>query len=207
MGRVAELESLDPMNGTLLHRLPLTLTLLRAALGPVVILIALTHQDRILFAPCLILALLSDYFDGAIARYLGIVTANLRRLDSIADSIFYVAALFAAWYLHWDLLRPLVLPLGALFVVEVARYALDYQKYGRETSYHMWSSKVWGLTLFVGFFVLLVYGSAGWPVSLAIYVGIFADLEGLAISLVLPRWQTDVPTFFHAIKLRSTTDA
>jgi CDP-diacylglycerol--glycerol-3-phosphate 3-phosphatidyltransferase len=192
------------MIGSPILKLPLALTLLRAALGPVVVGFALTHQDGGLFAACLILAFLSDYFDGVIARHLGIATENLRRLDSISDSIFYIAALFAAWYLHSALLRPYGLALGVLFALEFARYAFDYRKFGKEASYHMWSSKIWGIALFTGFFALLVYQVAGWPVSLAIYIGIAADVEGLAISFVLPRWQADVPTIFHAIRLRTT---
>jgi CDP-diacylglycerol--glycerol-3-phosphate 3-phosphatidyltransferase len=67
----------------------------------------------------------------------------------------------------------------------------------------MWSSKLWGIFLFVGFFSLLALDTPGLPVTLAIYVGIIADIEGLAISLILPEWKTDVPTFFHALRIRS----
>jgi CDP-diacylglycerol--glycerol-3-phosphate 3-phosphatidyltransferase len=191
------------MYGSLLLKLPLALTLLRAALGPVVLALALTHPDNALFAICLILAFLSDYFDGVIARHCGIATAELRRLDSIADSIFYIAALFAAWHLHSALLVPYFPSLGALLALEAVRYVFDYMKFGKEASYHMWSSKLWGVALFTGFFALLVNEAAGWPVTLAIYIGLVADFEGLAISVVLPRWQADVPTIFHAFRLRA----
>lgn len=93
------------------------------------------------------------------------------------------------------------LPL-ALTALELARYALDCGRFGKEASYPMWSSRAWGVALVAGFFVLLVDGSAGWPVGLAIAIGILADLEGIAISLVLPRWQADVPTLWHALRLR-----
>ena len=191
------------MNGSPLLKLPLALILLRAALGPVVVVLALAHPNNAQFATCLTLAFLSDYFDGVIARHLGIATAGLRRLDSIADSIFYVAALFAAWHLRSELLVSYLPSLAALLALEAARYAIDYRKFGKEASYHMWSSKLWGIALFSGFFALLVNEVAGWPVSLAIYIGLVADIEGLAISLVLPRWQADVPTIFHAIRLRA----
>jgi CDP-diacylglycerol--glycerol-3-phosphate 3-phosphatidyltransferase len=191
------------MKRSLFFKLPLTLTLLRAVLGPVVVGLALTRPEPALFAVCLILAFLSDYFDGSIARRLGIATANLRRLDSICDSIFYAAALFAAWHLHSALLLPYLPTLGALFALELARYAFDYRKFGKEASYHMWSSKVWGVALFTGFFALLVYEVAGWPVSLAIYIGLVTDCEGLAISFVLTKWQADVPTIFHALRCRA----
>ena len=184
-------------------RIPLALTVLRAALGPVVVLLALLWPNPAAFAVCLTLAFLSDYFDGVIARRLGVATPPLRRLDSIADTVFYVSALFAAWYLRAALLRPYLPALLALATLEVARYAFDFLKFGREASYHMWSSKLWGITLVIAFYAMLVYGRAGWPVALAIYMGIAADLEGLAISSVLREWKTDVRTIFHALELRT----
>jgi hypothetical protein len=33
-------------------------------------------------------------------------------------------------------------------------------------------------------------------------IGMISDLEGMAISVVLPRWAHDVPTVFHAMRLR-----
>lgn len=187
----------------IVSRIPIALTGLRAALGPVVVIMALVWPNATAFAVCLTLAFLSDYFDGVIARRLGIATAPLRRLDSIADTVFYVAALFAVWYLRWEILRPYLPALLVLAALEVTRYVYDFRKFGREASYHMWSSKLWGITLVIAFYAMLVYGRAGWPVALAIYMGIVADLEGLAISTVLPVWKTDVRTIFHALELRA----
>ena len=42
--------------------------------------------------------------------------------------------------------------------------------------------------------------AAGAAVSCAIYVGIVADLEGLATSIALPRWQAEVPSLIHALR-------
>ena len=56
-----------------------------------------------LFGVCLILAFLSDVFDGILARRLNVATPDLRRLDSIADSTFYLAALLAALLAAWHL--------------------------------------------------------------------------------------------------------
>ena len=41
-------------------------------------------------------------------------------------------------------------PLAALVVLELTRYAFDFVKFRREASYHMWSSKLWGVLLFAG---------------------------------------------------------
>lgn len=183
------------------HHVPIALTALRAALGPIILFLAFYNPNSSAFAACLILALLSDYFDGVIARRLDIATANLRRLDSIADSIFYFSALFVAWHLHTAILLPYLIPLTVFVAIEIARYIYDFRKFGKEASYHMWSSKLWGLMLFAAFFAVLVFGEAGWPVSVAVYFCIAADLEGLAISVTLSKWKNDEPTIFHARRL------
>jgi CDP-diacylglycerol--glycerol-3-phosphate 3-phosphatidyltransferase len=181
--------------------IPLLLTVLRLALAPIVVLLATSQPSAIGFGICLVLAFLSDVFDGILARRLGVATPDLRRLDSAVDTIFYVAAAFAVWRLHPAVMTERLRPLSVLVALELVRYALDFAKFGREASYHMWSSKFWGVTLFLGFFSALVWNSSGVLVSLAVYVGILADLEGLAISLVLPQWKSDVPTLMHALRL------
>jgi CDP-diacylglycerol--glycerol-3-phosphate 3-phosphatidyltransferase len=186
----------------LIKSTPVLLTALRALLAPVVLLLSLYAPWPEAFAACLIVAFLSDIFDGVLARRLGLATANLRRLDSAADTIFYAACVFAAWHLYPAALTERLVPLTALAVLEVTRYVVDWLKFRREASYHMWSSKVWGIALFTGFFSLLVFGSSGAAVSCAIYVGIIADVEGLAISIVLPRWKADVPSLVHALRER-----
>jgi phosphatidylglycerophosphate synthase len=191
-------------NAAIVTLVPLLLTLLRAGLAPVIVLLALVLPSPAAFAACLIAAVLSDYFDGVVARHLGIATPNLRRLDSIADSLFYLSALFAAWWLYPQALAERLGPLAVLIGLEILRYVFDYAKFRREASYHMWSAKLFGVALFLGFFALLVFASDGLLVSLAIYVGIVSDIEGLAISFVLREWRTDVPSIFHALRLRHT---
>jgi len=186
----------------LVERVPLALTALRAALAPVVVALALAWPAPWSFGACLVTAFVSDVFDGIVARRLGIATPGLRRLDSLADSLFYVAALFAAWHLHPDAIRAQAPALALLAVLELTRYVVDLRKFGKEASYHMWSSKLWGVALLAGFLALLVFDEPRGFVPAAIWVGVAADLEGLAISCVLSRWRTDVPTLWHALRLR-----
>jgi phosphatidylglycerophosphate synthase len=185
--------------------IPLALTLCRAGLAPVIGLLAVYYPNRYAFGSCLIFALLSDVFDGVIARRLNIASPTLRRLDSSADSLFYAGAAFAVWHLHPTVIREHFVALVVLASTEIVRYAVDVIKFRREASYHMWSSKVWGLLLFVGFFELLVRGASESFIAIAIYVGVVADLEGLAISLLLRHWQADIATIFHALRLRNAT--
>jgi CDP-diacylglycerol--glycerol-3-phosphate 3-phosphatidyltransferase len=93
--------------------------------------------------------------------------------------------------------------LVVLAALEVARYAFDLARFGREASYHMWSSKLWGVLLFAGFLEVMVFDRVGVLAAAAIYWGIACDLEGLAISMVLTEWRNDVPSIVHALRLRN----
>lgn len=201
-----ERQSVRHGGGRVTRRIPLLLTSIRAALAPVVAILALFYPfypfypSKTAFGFCLVTALLTDVFDGILARRLGIATPNLRRLDSVADSLFYAAATFAAWRLYPAAIAERLAPIAVLVLLEIVRYTFDAVKFRREASYHMWSSKLWGLALFAAFFALLARGSDRF-LTAAIFIGIAADLEGLAISVVLRSWKNDVPTLFHAIRM------
>lgn len=184
-----------------MRHVPLVLVVFRMGLAPILLATAWLHPQPQVFAACLLGALVSDYFDGVIARRLGVATPTLRRLDSLTDTLFYVCALIAVLLTGYALLRPYFAALGVLVLIEALRYAYDLRKFGKEASYHMWSSKLWALLLFVAMWSLLVLHRGGWPVALAIGWGIAADLEGLAISMTLRHWRADVPTLWHARRL------
>ena len=193
-----------PIRMSVANRVPVLLTALRALLAPVMVFLALLNPDPRAFGVCLILGFLSDVFDGVIARKLGIATPNLRRFDSIADTVFYLGATFAVWHLSPRVILEHSRALFLLGALELGRYAFDLAKFGREASYHMWSSKVWGIVLFFSFFGILVYRYTGALAAMPLYVGIVADVEGLAISIVLTEWKSDVPSIFHVLKSRVT---
>ncbi|MES1146859.1 MAG: CDP-alcohol phosphatidyltransferase family protein, partial [Solimonas sp.] len=145
----------------LVKRIPVLLTGLRALLAPVVLLLSIYAPGPGAFSVCLMAAFLSDICDGIIARRLNVATPAIRRLDSAADTLFYAACAFAVWRLYPAVISERRMPLSILIALEVFRYVLDFAKFRREASYHMWSSKLWGISLFVGFFSLLMSGSQG----------------------------------------------
>ena len=185
------------------QRVPILLTGIRALLGPCIVACAYLWPQAVLLVTCVVVAFLTDVFDGIIARRLNIATANLRRLDSIADSIFYLCALWAVWVLHSQIVLMNVALLVVLGILEGARYILDLWKFGREASYHMWSSKLWGVALFVAFVAIFATEQPSFFPVLAIGMGVIADVEGILISLTLRSWRHDVPSVFHALRIRA----
>jgi CDP-diacylglycerol--glycerol-3-phosphate 3-phosphatidyltransferase len=186
-----------------MRRLPLALTLLRLVLAPLVLLLS-GRPHPVLFGLILTAAVLSDIFDGVLARRLGVASPFLRRLDSAVDIVFYLAIGAALWRLRPEAVRAHGWLLTAVLGLELLRLGFDRLKYGLKASYHLWSAKAWGLALFAGALMLLSFeGGSAW-FGLMLWPGVFENLEGLVVSLLLPEWTHDVPTVFHAARLRTS---
>lgn len=183
-----------------IRQIPLLLTSLRLVLAPLLVVLGFAWPSPAIMGVILVAAFLSDVCDGVIARRLGVAVPGLRRLDSAADTLFYIAVAIVAWHLYPAAIVSRVTPLLALGTLEVARYLFDWYKFRREASYHMWSAKLFGLALFVGCFSLLARGSDDATLTVAVYCGILSDLEGLLISSRLKAWRADVPSLLHAIR-------
>lgn len=181
----------------------LALTGLRLALGPVLVWMAVRGVVGPWAVAVVAFAFASDYFDGVVARRLGVDTPAVRRFDSATDTVFFLGAAWGAWHLYDGLIRPWLGMVAAVVVLELARYAFDLVKFRREAAYHAWSAKAWGLSLFAALVALLGFGRATPWVPLAAGLGIVADAEGLAMSLVLPVWTHDVKSIVHALRIRS----
>jgi phosphatidylglycerophosphate synthase len=130
-----------------MRALPFWLVTLRLLLGPGLVLLALNHRRGLWLVIPIAAALISDIYDGRIARHYGVATAGLRRYDSIADTIFYLCVAISAGILEREALIAVAKLLVAIAILEAFRYTLDFLKFRREASYHMWSAKLWGLFL------------------------------------------------------------
>ena len=119
-----------------------------------------------------------------------------------AVAVLILVLAWAAWRLHPQAIRENVAILIGVFILEMVRYVFDFAKFHREASYHMLSSKLWGLVLGAATMALFAFGTSGWLFRVALILGIVCNLEGLAISMVLSQWTHDVPTLAHALRLR-----
>ena len=185
--------------------LPLALTTIRVVLAPLVLLWAWNGRAGLPYVLCLITAFVTDYFDGVVARRLGVATAVVRRYDGAADIIFYLSAFTAVWLVYPEVVRQHWLGIALVVGLEIVRVGFDLFKFRKEASYHMWSAKAWNITLFAALVGLMGFGSSGWLFQLAIIVGIATNLEALAASILLPTWTHDVPTVYHAYRLRQNS--
>jgi CDP-diacylglycerol--glycerol-3-phosphate 3-phosphatidyltransferase len=180
------------------------LTVLRLLLAPVLVWLVYAGAPGPVFAGVVLVAFVSDYFDGVIARRLGVASAELRHFDSRADLVFYATAAWAVWRLHPDVVRSVAVPGLIVIGLDVVRHVFDFAKFGRDVAYHAWSSKVWGLSLALALVLLMGFGVSEPFVGIAVILGLIAQIEGLLISVALPVWTHDVPTLIHALRIRNT---
>ncbi|WP_421934927.1 CDP-alcohol phosphatidyltransferase family protein [Phenylobacterium sp.] len=192
-----------------LRAVPYLLIAFRLLAGPAMLLLAwrLEAAARVPCAVILALGVLSDIFDGVIARRIGSVTDRLRTFDSRTDLIFWSCVTAAMLLLHPSLLAatwPMVAVLAAL---ELTTHAISFARFRREASPHHLLSKLFALALWALLTLMLIEGRGG-PLQLLVFVmGIASQLEAMAIMLTLPAWRPDVRGLREALRLRAAARA
>jgi len=188
--------------------IPWSLTSLRFLLAPFVLILAWkVEHPQLLLGISIAAALVSDIYDGILARRWGTATAALRVSDTVADTLFYFSILGVFLLRHMDVVRANLGLLIALLITEAARHIFDFIKFRRMASYHTYMAKTWGLLLAAATIAILCFDRFSFLMTIAIGWGILCNIEGLAMSIILPRWTADVKTLARAWKLRQTPDA
>ena len=150
----------------------------------------------------LTLGVLTDVFDGIVARQLGVSTEKLRRLDSTIDQLFWALVLAATYLACPDFFARNAALLWTLLGLEALTYAVSYLKFRKEVATHSWGAKAWVLTSLAALVQLLLTGDSGLLFGVSFCIGVLSRLEIVAIILLLRKWTNDVPTVYHASRLR-----
>src|SRR5580704_2920753 len=187
------------------HQIPSLMAAARAALGPVIVIGERAGWSGLTLATMVVTALLSDIYDGVLARRWKCDTAAVRLFDSMADNVFYVGAAVALWMRQPQLMRSFEAPIGIVLGIEVFKFVFDFVKFGKPSSYHSYLAKTWGLvlatTVVMSFALHVTLGlRVAWWVALAL--GMVTCLEGLAMSVIMPEWRHDLKTLWRALALR-----
>jgi len=187
-----------------MKKIPWILIAFRFFLAPVMLYLTYNFKKEYkgLIVVLLVLGLLSDIFDGIIARKQNTASAKLRRMDSQVDMVFWLSAGFSAWFMWPDIIHSHQMVIYALLGMEVACYLVSILKFGKETCTHAYLSKFWGLTLLAAFADLIYNGNAGVLFFTCLTAGIVSHLDRILITLIIPNWQHDVPSTYHAYRIR-----
>ena len=183
-----------------MKQIPALLIAFRVVLAPIIAWLLMRHEAG-LAGWLYVAAVVSDIFDGVIARRLGIAPLRLRQADGFADIWLFVCLLSGLCTGYRPLLPPLAWPFGTAMVLQVVSWGFCWWRFGKMTSYHSLLAKLTALALLIGILALLFTRS---PLPLAIALWIFALnlLEEMTMTAVLRRYHHDVWNLAAALRLR-----
>lgn len=184
--------------------IPILLIYSRLLFSAVILLLAFVQPEhfRLIINILLITGLITDVFDGIIARKLNVSTVKLRRMDSFIDQIFWLSALAAAYIICSNFFKENGVLLAVLLGAEALTYMVSYLKFKKEVATHAILSKVWTLTILATLVQIIAACDSGWLFLTCFYTGIITRLEIIAILMVIRKWENDVPSLYHAVMIR-----
>ncbi|MDR2236590.1 MAG: CDP-alcohol phosphatidyltransferase family protein [Chryseobacterium sp.] len=185
--------------------IPYILIAIRFLLAPVILFLAYFAGGKSGFTILVLMyfGLLTDIFDGIIARKAGVSSEKLRRMDSQTDLVFWLSLGLAAYFINPELIRDEWEGILLVFVMEALCYIISIWKFGKETCTHAFLSKMWGLSLLIAFTCLIGFQQTGWAFYLCVALGFISHVDVILIILLLPKWQYDVPSSYHAWRIRN----
>ena len=181
-------------------QVPNLLSALRIALMPAVLLTAVGGSRR-WFVGLLIAALLTDALDGFLARRLHAESDLGRKLDSWADYLVMITGIAGIAILWPAIMQRELAWVATGLVAFFAVVVYGFVRLGRAPCYHTWASKIFAVACGLSMIPLLAEWSAT-PFHVAMTLLVACGVEELAIAFLLPRYTGEVPTVWHAWRLR-----
>ncbi len=147
------------------------------------------------------IGLLSDIFDGIIARRLNVSTKKLRLWDSNVDQIFWLVTIAAVFYLNQAFVQAQLFWIVTLVVFEMLCYVISYLKFKKPVATHTLLAKMWTITLLWFLIDLALNSTSTYAFSTCVILGIISRIEIILIFLTLKKWATDVPSILAVSKI------
>ena len=187
-----------------MNKLPITLIYSRLAIGLTIILLSIKQVDNYKFFAVLLLTigLLTDIFDGIIARKLNVSTQTLRRFDSSIYQVFFISVVVATYIQCPGFFKTNTLKLTILIGFEWLTYLVSFIKFRKEIATHSIGAKIWTLLLFAALVQIIIQCKSVLLFNICFWVGLLTRIEIIAIILTLKKWTNDVPTIYHSLRLR-----
>jgi cardiolipin synthase (CMP-forming) len=187
------------MKKTSILNIPNSLSFYRILVSPVILYFALSGQES-LYAFFLVINLLSDVFDGYIARKYGMETEFGARLDSVADIFTYLLAFTGIYIFKLEDLLPHLTGFMIFAMLMASTQFLSLARFGRLPSFHLYSTKIGGYIQGAFFIVLFAYDLVVPLYYLMIGWGIMSAIEHITLQLILPAMRSNVRGLYWVLK-------
>lgn len=183
--------------------IPLLLLYSRLIFAVIILFVTITeplHSSAIVLI-LMCTGIITDIFDGIIARSLKISNPGFRLLDTIFDLFFYLSILFFIYSINSAAIKENSLFIFCILGLEVLMYVISLVRFGKFPSPHSILSKFWGIYIVIEF-TLLILGIEGLHFTIALIFGLLVHIDRVLIYILLRKWDHDIPSSYHAILLR-----
>ena len=173
-----------------IYTIPNLLSMTRLVLVPVLIALAIAENAQA-FLMVLAFSLLSDVFDGYLARKLNQTTELGAKLDSWGDVLTYGAMILGLYWIWPQVFTEQLWFLIAATLSFVVPVAHAFKKFGEYPSYHTLGAKTAAVLMAPAFYSLTLLG---WDLffQAVIVFHIVVAFEEMAITSTLSRPRTNV---------------
>ena len=142
----------------------------------------------------------TDILDGFIARRFNLITEFGARLDSLADIGTYLMAFAGMIVLEREFVSDHAIEFYALTGLYASVQLTALIRFGRTTSFHLYSSKITGYVQGIFIFCFFLFGYNAWFYYTMLAISYLAYLEGLIIVLMIPELRSNVKGIWFMLR-------
>ena len=181
-----------------MKRIPFLLIYSRIVIAILIVIITLLNieNQKNIVVILMITGVLTDIFDGIIARKLRVATKKLRIWDSNVDQFFWVLCIGSICYSNFQFLKENYTGIGIVILLEIVAYLSSYFRFKKTIATHSLLAKFWVLILLVFLIDLMLNDSSDTAFLICLIIGILSRLEIIAIIFTIKQWTTDIPSIF-----------
>jgi len=181
-----------------LKRIPALLSYSRLLMALYFVLVSLCAplQNPLVISLIIVAAILTDIFDGVLARKFKCYSVHLRQLDSKVDTIFWFSVLYLLMVMHSDFMKENAVKLFILLGLEIGVQIFGYFKFNNALALHTYAAKAWAVLIAVAVLQILSGNNAEIIFNVMFAWGLFVQVEVILIILKLKKFRVDVRSLF-----------
>ena len=151
----------------------------------------------------MVFGLLTDVFDGIVARKLNVSSEKLRIWDSNVDQFFWLVVISSIFYLNFPFIQENYWGIVFIAILEFCCYVISYLKFRKPIATHSIFAKLWTLSLLAFLIDLTINNTSSIAFFICIVLGVISRSEIILIVLTLKKWTTDIPSIFVVSKINN----
>lgn len=182
----------------------LTYSRLVMAVFYIIVSICKPLQSNALVVEVLIAAILTDIFDGIIARRLKMSTVHLRQLDSKVDTVFWLSLMYVLIIMQSAFVKAHAIGIFILLASEIIIQVVGYFRFNSSLALHTYAAKAWAILLTITVCEVFIGSHANFWFNITFVWGLIVQLEVVIIIFKLKTFKADVSTVFALLKPQHT---